>query len=179
MRPRLGPLSVEQKKRGPIKRARLEKNQEDERRPQEIKEEDISRSLNETTKNVAVVSSVSVIVRTHFEPIRLKGCWRSTESLSIFLGSSLIPMTLRNRWRIYSISLSSFAMEKSPLKLINRGSQKFVSGGASNKDCQLTKREDFCEQPSPEDYEGGLQKRQIVMEFDMSVWKVRINFFIV
>jgi hypothetical protein len=53
---RLGPLSIEQKKRAQAhKRAKLEKNKEDERRPQELKEEDISRSQNETTKNVAIV----------------------------------------------------------------------------------------------------------------------------
>ncbi|PFH50906.1 hypothetical protein AMATHDRAFT_143981 [Amanita thiersii Skay4041] len=48
----LGPLLIEQKKRVVNKRAKLEKNQEDEKKPQEIKEEDISRSQNETTKNV-------------------------------------------------------------------------------------------------------------------------------
>jgi len=52
---RLGPLSVEQKKRATVKRAKLEKNNEEERRPQEIKEDDIQRSENETTKNVIKV----------------------------------------------------------------------------------------------------------------------------
>jgi hypothetical protein len=52
---RLGPLSVEQKKRTTVKRAKLEKSKEEERRPQEIKEEDIQRSENETTKNVIKV----------------------------------------------------------------------------------------------------------------------------
>ena len=53
---RLGPLSIEQKKRNIGKRARLEKNKEDMKKPQEIREEDITRSENETTKNVASVS---------------------------------------------------------------------------------------------------------------------------
>ena len=52
---RLGPLSIEVKKR-PAKRARLEKNKADQRRPQELKEADITRSDNETTKNVILVS---------------------------------------------------------------------------------------------------------------------------
>jgi hypothetical protein len=56
-RDRLGPLAVEQKKRAVGKRARFEKNEEDERRPQELREEDIARSENETTKNVIDVSS--------------------------------------------------------------------------------------------------------------------------
>jgi non-structural maintenance of chromosomes element 4 len=54
-RDRLGPLSVEQKKRNVIKRAKLEKHKEDQRKPQEITEKDITRSENETTKNVAAV----------------------------------------------------------------------------------------------------------------------------
>ena len=54
---RLGPLAVEQKKRVVGKRARFEKNEEDERKPQELREEDIARSENETTKNVIDVSS--------------------------------------------------------------------------------------------------------------------------
>ncbi|KAJ3934004.1 MAG: Nse4 C-terminal-domain-containing protein [Lentinula lateritia] len=54
----LGPLSIEQKKRAPVKRAKLEKNKADERKPQELKEEDIARSVNETTKNVATLESI-------------------------------------------------------------------------------------------------------------------------
>jgi hypothetical protein len=38
------------------KRAKFEKNKEDERRPQELREEDIARSENETTKHVIDVS---------------------------------------------------------------------------------------------------------------------------
>ncbi|KAI0051808.1 hypothetical protein FA95DRAFT_138999 [Auriscalpium vulgare] len=51
----LGPLSVEQKKRAVGKRAKLEKNKADERKPQEMREEDIARSENETTKNVLLI----------------------------------------------------------------------------------------------------------------------------
>ncbi|KAI0643239.1 Nse4 C-terminal-domain-containing protein [Trametes meyenii] len=51
----LGPLSVEPKKRTVAKRAKLEKNKEDMKKPQELREEDITRSENETTKNVATI----------------------------------------------------------------------------------------------------------------------------
>ena len=54
---RLGPLSIEPKKRTVAKRAKLEKNKEDMKKPQEITEDDITRSENETTKNVATVSA--------------------------------------------------------------------------------------------------------------------------
>ncbi|KIJ68014.1 hypothetical protein HYDPIDRAFT_83657 [Hydnomerulius pinastri MD-312] len=54
----LGPLSIEQKKRAPIKRQKQEKSQEEVRRPQEIKEEDIKRSDNETTQNVLKIKNI-------------------------------------------------------------------------------------------------------------------------
>ncbi|THH19961.1 hypothetical protein EW146_g1321 [Bondarzewia mesenterica] len=54
----LGPLAIEQKKRNIGKRAKLEKNKEDERKPQELKEDDIIRSENETTKNVIAIKEL-------------------------------------------------------------------------------------------------------------------------
>ncbi|KAJ6587042.1 Nse4 C-terminal-domain-containing protein [Mycena vulgaris] len=54
----LGPLSIEQKKRTVTKRAKFEKDKAEERRPQELKEEDIARSENETTKNVATLEAL-------------------------------------------------------------------------------------------------------------------------
>ncbi|KAI0297137.1 Nse4 C-terminal-domain-containing protein [Russula brevipes] len=56
----LGPLAVEQKKRVVGKRARFEKNKADERRPQELREEDIARSENETTKHVIDIRTLLV-----------------------------------------------------------------------------------------------------------------------
>ncbi|KAJ8508195.1 hypothetical protein ONZ45_g9501 [Pleurotus djamor] len=64
----LGPLSVEQKKRATVKRAKLEKKPEDRTQPQELKEEDISRSPNETTKNVAILEE---LLTSDPEPINL------------------------------------------------------------------------------------------------------------
>ncbi|KAJ7271228.1 Nse4 C-terminal-domain-containing protein [Mycena rebaudengoi] len=55
----LGPLSIEQKLRASNKqRAKFEKNEEDQTKPQELREEDIERAENETTKNVATVRTV-------------------------------------------------------------------------------------------------------------------------
>ncbi|THH32665.1 hypothetical protein EUX98_g1483 [Antrodiella citrinella] len=51
----LGPLTIEQKQRAPVKRSKLEKNKADEKKPQAITEDDITRSENETTKNVAAL----------------------------------------------------------------------------------------------------------------------------
>ena len=60
---RLGPLAVEQKTRTTVKRSKLEKHKEDQRKPQQITEDDITRSANETTKNVAAVRSRLLLFR--------------------------------------------------------------------------------------------------------------------
>lgn len=36
----------------------------------------------------------------------------------------------------------------------------------------------ICEQPSDQDYAGGLQKRQKVFEFDMAIWEVSPGCFL-
>lgn len=56
LNPRLGPLSLEQKKRLHVQRQKAEKNDAEAKAPQQLKEEDIQRSENETTKNVIEVS---------------------------------------------------------------------------------------------------------------------------
>ncbi|KAI0684484.1 Nse4 C-terminal-domain-containing protein [Cytidiella melzeri] len=54
----LGPLSIETKKRNVTKRAKLEKNIEDQKKPQNITEDDIQRSEHETTKNVSTLEDL-------------------------------------------------------------------------------------------------------------------------
>ncbi|KAK7005620.1 Non-structural maintenance of chromosomes element 4 [Favolaschia claudopus] len=54
----LGPLSIEQKTRKITKREAFQKDKADMKKPQEIKEEDIARAENETTKNVATLETL-------------------------------------------------------------------------------------------------------------------------
>ena len=35
---------------------------------------------------------------------------------------------------------------------------------------------DMCEPPSDEDYQGGLKKQQMVLEFDMATWSVSLAY---
>jgi len=60
-----------------VKREKLEKNKAEQTKPQELKEEDISRSTNETTKNVATVSfdtplcqNLSITIAAGGHPLR-------------------------------------------------------------------------------------------------------------
>jgi len=38
--------------------------------------------------------------------------------------------------------------------------------------------QDMCEQPSDQDYAAGLKKQQMVAEFDMATWRVRLQHFL-
>ncbi|KDR75773.1 hypothetical protein GALMADRAFT_68194 [Galerina marginata CBS 339.88] len=141
----LGPLSIEQKKRAVTKRSKLEKNKEDERRPQELKEEDISRSQNETTKNVAILEAI------------LTGM--DTETVNIFkfvINPNDFAQSVEN------IFYLSFLIRDGKVAFETREGEPLIY---------------CCEQPKDEDYENGLKKRQMVLEFDMATWKVPQHVF--
>ncbi|RUS24994.1 Nse4 C-terminal-domain-containing protein [Jimgerdemannia flammicorona] len=55
---RLGPLSVEQKTRKVHRVARLERNKGDLVQPQQLKESDIVRNVNQTTDNVSLIRHI-------------------------------------------------------------------------------------------------------------------------
>ncbi|RPD58216.1 hypothetical protein L227DRAFT_587218 [Lentinus tigrinus ALCF2SS1-6] len=144
---RLGPLSIEQKKRNIGKRARLEKNQADMKKPQEIHEEDITRSENETTKNVAQLEHILQ---------EMEG-----ESINIFrfiINPNDFGQSVENLFYL------SF--------LIRDGKCAFAIDEESGEPTIM-----LCEQPTQEDYADGLVKHQMVMEFDMHTWKRAIEVF--
>ncbi|KAF5393249.1 hypothetical protein D9757_000688 [Collybiopsis confluens] len=140
----LGPLSIEQKKRAPAKRAKFEKNKADERKPQEIKEEDIARSFNETTKNVATLESIL----TETGPINL---------FRFVINPHSFAQSVENMFYL------SFLVRDGKVALeINEEGEPVVYG---------------CSQPSEQDYNDGLKKRQTVFELDMTTWKRAIEIF--
>ena len=105
---RLGPLSLEQKKRAVVKRAKLEKDKRDEKKPQQLTEDDVTRSENETTKNVATVRILAVHLLTS---ARRNHSWRKylriSRVQSTSSNSSSTQMTLASRWKTCSTSLFS------------------------------------------------------------------------
>ncbi|GLB37537.1 putative binding domain of Nse4/EID3 to Nse3-MAGE [Lyophyllum shimeji] len=141
----LGPLSIEQKKRAASKRATIEKNKEELRKPQELKEADISRSQNETTKNVAVLEN---ILNNIGEPINI---------FKFVINPNDFAQSVEN---IFYLSF-----------LIRDGKVAFET----TKDGEPVVF--TCEQPTDQDYAGGLMKRQKVFEFDMAIWKRAIEVF--
>ena len=146
---RLGPLEVEQKKRNVGKRAKLEKNKEDERKPQELREDDIIRAENETTKNVIAVSILPVICipATHLSSLQdsnstrgngrgsklVQICGKSTRFRSIS-GEHILSVLLDTRRRVcfrdsgkrrtYDVYVHSSTFKR--LMLILCGSQSYA-----------------------------------------------------
>jgi len=139
----LGPLSIEQKKRAATKRSKLEKNKEDQRKPQELREEDITRSQNETTKNVAILASI-------LEEVGKVNLFKFVINPNDFAQS------------VENIFYLSFLIRDAKVAFETEDGEPVIYG---------------CEEPTDVDYEGGLKKRQIVLEFDMATWKRAIEVF--
>ncbi|KAF9041416.1 Nse4 C-terminal-domain-containing protein [Panaeolus papilionaceus] len=134
-----GPLAIEQKKRGPVNRMKLQKDKESLKKPEELKEEDITRSQNETTKNVATLEAIL----------------ETTGAINIFkfvVNPTSFAQTVEN------IFYLSFLIRDGKAAFEFQDGDPVIYG---------------CEQPSDEDYQGGLKKMQMVLEFDMDTWKVR------
>ncbi|KAH9895829.1 Nse4 C-terminal-domain-containing protein [Cubamyces lactineus] len=141
----LGPLSIEPKKRTVAKRAKLEKNKEDMKKPQEITEDDITRSENETTKNVATLE-------------RLLSKMDAVNLFKFIINPNDFGQSVENLFYLsFLIRDGKCALE--------------IEEGTGEPKIML------CEQPTQEDYDDGLLKHQLVMEFDMATWKRAIEVF--
>ncbi|KAI0349380.1 hypothetical protein OH77DRAFT_1432119 [Trametes cingulata] len=142
----LGPLSIEPKKRNAVKRAKLEKNKEDMKKPQEITEDDITRSENETTKNVATIERI------------LMNTEGSVNLFKFIVNPKDFGQSVENLFYL------SFLIRdgKCALEITEDTAEPVIM---------------LCEQPTQEDYENGLVKHQIVMEFDMETWRRAIEVF--
>ncbi|EAU91422.2 Smc5-6 complex non-SMC subunit Nse4 [Coprinopsis cinerea okayama7 len=150
----LGPLSLEQKKRANMKREKHEKNTAEEVKPQELKEEDIQRSENETTKNVH-----------DLEELLGKHCTMEDESIE--------PVNLFK----FILNPHSFAQSVENvfyLSFLIRDGRVALETNEHGEPVIYP-----CEAPSDADYAEGLKKNQLVLEFDMQVWKVRGSYSLI
>ncbi|KAF9529440.1 Nse4 C-terminal-domain-containing protein [Crepidotus variabilis] len=139
----LGPLSIEQKKRTLTRRAKLEKSKEDERKPQQLNEEDIQRSENETTKNVAVLQAIL----------------DQTGSINLF---EFVINPENFAQSVENIFYLSFLIRDGKVAFEMQDGEPFIY---------------TCEQPQDKDYEEGLKKNQMVLEFDRATWQRAIEVF--
>ncbi|KAJ7493579.1 Nse4 C-terminal-domain-containing protein [Mycena latifolia] len=144
----LGPLSLPPKQRAPQKpRAKLEKDVRDKTRPQELREEDIQRSENETTKNVAMLATRLDTV----ERINLFQLVVNPESFAQSVENTFyLSFLIRDAKVAFEIDDDT----KAPI----------VFG------CLPPSDEDRMEG-------GALLKQQMIFEFDVATWKRAIEVF--
>ncbi|KAF6760295.1 Nse4 C-terminal-domain-containing protein [Ephemerocybe angulata] len=133
------PLSIEQKKRAQGKRAKHEKEHAESKAPQQLKEEDIQRSENETTKNVSQEGAGEINI------------------FKFVINPNNFAQSVEN---IFYLSF-----------LIRDGKVAFETNDEGEPIIYA------CQPPSDEDYQNGLKKQQMVLEFDMAVWKRAIEVF--
>ncbi|EKM51312.1 uncharacterized protein PHACADRAFT_32294 [Phanerochaete carnosa HHB-10118-sp] len=148
----LGPLSVEQKKRNVTKRARLEKHKEDQRKPQEITEDDITRSGNETTKNVAALERILETIG-------------KVNLFKFIVNPNDFAQSVENLFHL------SFLIRDGKCALEIENGEPIIFRPL---DAYMPV---ICEAPSADDYTEGLRKHQMVMELDMATWKRAIEVF--
>ncbi|EIW82702.1 hypothetical protein CONPUDRAFT_100999 [Coniophora puteana RWD-64-598 SS2] len=166
----LGPLSVEQKKRGPIKRARLEKEAEEEKKPQAITEEDIQRSENETSKNVAAVRPAFPFSFTH-----------STSHSNTLNNDQILERLLAigepvNFFR-FVINPNDFAQSVENIFYLSFSIRDAAVALQWDEDGSGEPILMACQEPTDEDRAAGVRKQQVVMEFDMATWRRAIEVF--
>jgi hypothetical protein len=175
----LGPLSTEPKKKKTQtgKRAKLEKSKDEEKRPQELREEDIARSQNETTKNVATVGTIFCLVKKQsymlsFQIEKLLGQQGHINLFKFIVNPHDFAQSVENMFYLSFLirdGKCSLEMNEEGEPIICASTTKLNS---ININCEYI---DACDPPSDADYVDGLKKRQVVMEFDMATWRVRLN----
>lgn len=158
---RLGPMSVEHKSRNDTRRKRVVRDPNQMRKPQELREDDIARQENETTKNVVQISNI------------LDQCEQDRVNLfELVINPESFGQTIEN---IFYLSF-----------LVRDGKVSIAEVDVNNPDDSLHEDDrtglrdnaniqpmvELTEVPTAEDYQAGLLKKQMVMELDMAMWRV-------
>ncbi|KAF9987886.1 nuclear protein [Modicella reniformis] len=162
----LGPMSVEHKSRSIAQRQRIVRDPNAMRKPQELREEDIARQENETTKNVMQISDI------------LEGCTDKVNLFELVINPESFGQTIENIFylsflvRDGKVSISEEDMDDPNRDQYDDGEEREPREGANIQPMvQLT------EPPTAEDYQGGLLKKQMVMELDMAMWRHLIEVY--
>ncbi|CAE6461321.1 unnamed protein product [Rhizoctonia solani] len=143
----LGPLSVEQKKRQATQRAKLDKNKKE-----EVKPEEASMLAAEDLKRSENETSenIKLVYR------RLEECQR-INFFKFVINPTSFGQSVENMFYV------SFMIRDAKIAFEVTDGEPFIYA---------------CEPPDQNDYaEGGIQKRQLVMELDVATWKRAIEVF--
>ncbi|KAF9426408.1 nuclear protein [Podila epigama] len=158
----LGPMSVEHTKRNINRRARVVRDPNQMRKPQELKEEDIARQENETTKNV---HDVYRVLCDHGDPVTL---------FELVVNPESFGQTVENIFYL-SFLVRDGKVSITEVDLNNPDDDLNVVAPRANANVQPMV--EVTEPPTSADYQAGLIKKQMVMEIDMATWREIIEMY--
>uniref|UniRef100_A0A8H7Y965 Non-structural maintenance of chromosomes element 4 n=1 Tax=Psilocybe cubensis TaxID=181762 RepID=A0A8H7Y965_PSICU len=144
---RLGPLSVVHRKRARKSRSKLEKNQADRRKPQELGEENILRSENETTNNMAIMEGVLKFFNVY-----------ANNPKNLF---ELVINPTNFAHSVENLFYLSFLVRDGKVHLESRDGEPVV----------------FLQDPGSTQNTESTKRKQMVLELDNETWKRAIQVF--
>ncbi|KAF9545134.1 nuclear protein [Mortierella hygrophila] len=163
----LGPMAVEHKTRTMAQRTRVVRDPKAMRKPQELREEDIARQENETTKNVMQVNNI------------LEELNRKVNLFELVINPESFGQTVENIFYLSFLvrdgkaSILEVDMADPNLGDVDEDGEPWVPAEGANVQPMV----ELTEVPTAEDYQGGLLKKQMVLEIDMATWRHLIEVY--
>ncbi|KAF9926301.1 nuclear protein [Linnemannia zychae] len=163
----LGPMAVEHKTRVVTQRTRVVRDPKDMRKPQELREEDIARQENETTKNVLQINNI------------LEGLNRKVNLFELVINPESFGQTVENIFYLSFLirdgkaSITEVDMADPNLGDVDEDGEEWVPAEGAN----IQPMVELTEVPTAEDYQGGLLKKQMVLDIDMATWRHLIDVY--
>ncbi|KAG0294818.1 nuclear protein [Linnemannia gamsii] len=163
----LGPMAVEHKTRTMAQRTRVVRDPKAMRKPQELREEDIARQENETTKNVMQINNI------------LEELNRKVNLFELVINPESFGQTVENIFYLSFLvrdgkaSILEVDMADPNLGDVDEDGEPWVPAEGANVQPMV----ELTEVPTAEDYQGGLLKKQMVLEIDMATWRNLIEVY--
>ncbi|KAI7825663.1 Nse4 C-terminal-domain-containing protein [Gamsiella multidivaricata] len=162
----LGPMSVEHKSRAITQRQRIVRDPNAMRKPQELKEEDIARQENETTKNVMQISDI------------LEGLSDKVNLFKLVINPESFGQTVENIFYLsFLVRDGKASIFEEDVDDPNRGQYDDDDERPMREGANIQPMVELTEVPTAEDYQDGLLKKQVVMDIDMATWRKLIEVY--
>ncbi|KAF9583664.1 nuclear protein [Lunasporangiospora selenospora] len=136
------------------------------RKPQELREEDIARQENETTKNVMQISDILE---------------RQPDKVNLFklvVNPESFGQTVENIFYLsFLVRDGKASITEEDMNDPNRGDDDDDEEREPKEGANIQPMVELTEVPTAEDYQGGLLKKQMVMEINMTMWRELIEVY--